>query len=229
MSRTRGWTGLLTSVVALALVASATTGARAATMSASDSVPVSTLLAYNTVGSTIGTTGVTGDASALQFVPVTGGALTPSSLSLAVFQTKALADGHTVTFNNTPFDIKFTATGVNGSTTAPMPNTTPIDITGTISGTLNGPNQSSVVATFTPLAQTFVTGLYQHTLTIPNSPLTIVPSTTNNGVTTAQGFVSTTLNPTNPVPEPSTILLFSATIIGLGFRHRARKAARDAG
>jgi hypothetical protein len=234
MDRTRGWTGLLSSVVALGLMAG---GARADALLSNDVAPntvdVPTLLAYSTVGSTIGTDGVsgaTGSTPAITFVPVSGSALTPSTLSLGSFQASALGDGQSVTYNNTPFDIKFTATSVNGAGDF-LPNGTPIDVKGVLNGTLTGADQSGVTATFGPAGTsgafaypTFVTGLYTNLLKIPDNPISVAPSTTNSGLTSAQAYVASALTPNSPVPEPSTVVLFAATIAGLGFRHRIRRA-----
>ena len=211
MRRTRGWTGLRTSVVALGLVAAAAGVTRADPMS----TPTSTLLAYETSG-TIGTTGVTGDPSAITFTPLIGASfVSPSTLALGVFQAKALAAGQSVTYDNTPFDIKFTGRQrQQRHRRRSSPNETPFDITGVLNGTLSGANQSSVTATFDPPVQhlasdpasySFATGLYTNTLKIANNPLSIVPSTTYNGMTTAQGMLTTYFTATAPVPEPSTV------------------------
>ncbi len=237
MRRTRGWTKLGSLAVALGLVAMAAGGARADSMSSSDSA-TSTLLAYDTVNSTIGTSGVTvtgtsTNTPAISFVPLTGGTfLSPSSLALGVFQAQALPAGTSVTYNNTPFDIKFNVDGVNGISNF-QPNGTPIDITGELNGTIAA-NQSSVKATFDapsaavaapgdPTSFAFATGLYTNTLKLSDNPITIVPSTSNNGMSTAQAVLTTQVAATAPVPEPSTIVLFAATIAGLGFRHRLRR------
>lgn len=260
MRRNLGWTGLRTSVVAFGLVAAAAGVTRADTMT-------STLMAYDTVGSSIGTTGVSvsvreslsqaqadpgtttgtrtdsngdsipvtklaasGDLPAITFVPLSGGAfMSPSSLNLGMFKATALADGHAVTFDHTPFDIKFTVDGVNG-VSGFQPNGTPIDIRGELNGSLSGASQSSVVATFDkPAAAAFATGLYANTLAITNSPLSIVPSSSNGGVSTVQAMLTTQITPATPAPEPSTVVLFAATIAGLGFRHRLRRARAAAG
>jgi hypothetical protein len=193
----------------------------------------STLLTYNTVGSWVGPgirADLTGQSAPITFVPVTGTALTPSNLSLGAFQAAPLADGQSVSFYNTPFDIKFTATAVNGATDF-QPNGTPVDITGVLNGTLTGGNQSSVTASFGPVGTSgsysypaFTTGLYSNLLTVPNNPISIVPSTTNSGTSTVQAQLSTTLTPNSPVPEPSTVVIFAATIAGLAFRHRIGRA-----
>lgn len=221
MRRSRGWTGLAAWMIALGVVAAAAGGAQAS--------PV--LLNYDTLGSTISTTGTTGldsgAASPIQFVPATGGFfLSPSSFSLGAFQASALADGKSVTYNNTPFNIKLTADQLN-SQSGFQPNETPISISGVLNGTLSGANQSTVVATFTNPGDpgyTFATGLYQNTMKISDSPLTIVPSTTNNGLTTAQA-VLTASSYTAPVPEPATMVLFAATIAGFGLRRKLRRAS----
>lgn len=227
MRKTRGcWTGLRASVVAFGLVASAVGVSRADPMT-------STLLAYETSGS-VGTTGVTGDPTAVSFTPLIGASSeSPSSLSLGAFQTKALDAGQTVSYDNTPFAIKFQVDNVNNGTGPVVPNETPLSITGVLNGTLTGPSQSTVTATFDapskslasdPTAYAFATGLYTNTLKIADNPLSIVPSTTDNGMTTAQGNLNTYFTATAPVPEPSTVLIFAATIAGLVARRRLGRA-----
>ncbi len=218
MSRTRGWTGLRNSLVALGLglAASAVGVVRA------DSITASPLIAYETSGS-IGTTGITGTPGAITYTSLVGASfLSPSTLDLGAFQATPLAAGQTVTYDNTPFDIKFKVDNVDNSTGTVTPNQTPIDITGVLNGTATGPNQSSVTATFNTPSSTFATGLYTNTLQIANNPLSIVPSSSFNGQTTVQGTLTTVVTPAAPAPEPSTIVLFAATIAGLGLRQRHR-------
>ncbi len=223
MRRSFGWTRLRTSVVAFGLAAVSAAG-----VSRADPM-TSTLVAYDTVGSTIGTTGMTSTGGTpatppIAFVPLTGATfMSPSSLGLGVFQASALSAGESVTYTNTPFDLKFRVDGVNGATGF-LPNGTPVDITGTLNGTLTGSNQSSVVATFNaPATAAFATGLYSNTLAISNNPISIVPSTTFNGVSTVQAMLTTSITPATPAPEPSTVVLFAATVAGLGLRHRLRR------
>lgn len=214
MRRTRGWIGLRPTVFALGLVAATAGGAQAAAISAA----ASPLLAYDTVGSSISTTGVTG-TPVVNFIPATGAVMAPSNLSFGKFEVVAPVSGST-TYANTPFAIQLTADAVNG-TTPVVPNQTPLTITGLLNGTVSGASQSSVVATFDPLVNSsFQTGLYVNTLGLPNSPLNLVPSTSNNGDTTLQASLTSAVSPAPPVPEPSTLALFAATIIGLGFRRR---------
>ncbi|MCA1684559.1 MAG: PEP-CTERM sorting domain-containing protein [Planctomycetia bacterium] len=246
MRRTRGWTGLRTSVVAFGLVAAAAGVTRADSMKAT--APTSSTVIYDTVGSSIGTTGVTsfltdGDGvrtaaaspatPAITFVPLSGGAfMSPSSLALGMFQAHALGSGQTVTYTDTPFDLKFRVNGFNGvpavmpdGSPGFQPNETPIDLKGVLNGSMTGANQSNVTATFaTPAEAAFATGLYLNTLKVSDNPLSIVPSTSFNGTTTAQAVLTTSLKPAPSAPEPSTILLFGATTAGLAFRRRLRRA-----
>lgn len=224
MRRIRGWTGLMGSVVALGLVAALAGGAQAAPM-----------MTYDTIGSTIGSSTVA-DPGAVSYVPVSGASfLAPSALSLGAFQIKPVADGQTVTYNNVPFTITLNSTMVGGA--APNPNTTPVSITGTLNGTVNGPSQTNIVATFNQPAPItnpdgtvnkdpgyqFVTGLYSNTLHVADNPLHLVPSTTNGGSTSVQALLTNSVV-TAPVPEPSTLLLFAATVAGLGLRRQIRRA-----
>jgi hypothetical protein len=214
--------------------------------------PSTTVLGFDTSKSFIGTTGVTATnngASAtptgneLKLTPVAGGTfLSPSFLSLGAFQANTLGAGQSVTYSNTPFHFMFSADSINGQTGI-TPNDTqnaPLDIGGVLNGTLSGPSQSSVTATFgsfddknvfhpyTPADSfKFNTGLYTSTLTLPNNPVALVPSSTNNGMTTTQAFLTSTAVG-SPVPEPSTVVLFAAVTAGLGFRHRLRRARAGA-
>lgn len=228
MYRFRGLTRLRASVVAFGLVAAAAGTAQAAP------ITTSPMMTYNTIGSMVGDPGMAISPDTVSYVPVSGASfLAPSSLSLGAFQVKTLPAGQTVTYDNIPFTIKFATTQIGGDT--PTPNSTPFTISGHLSGTINGPSQSNVVATFDKLPPPptstdmtdpgfqFKTGLYANTLKIADNPLTLVPSSTNNGMTTVQANLVTSTY-IAPVPEPSTILLFAATAAGLGLRRQIRRA-----
>lgn len=221
MRRTRGWTGMRPMLFALGFVAATAGIGHAAPVSGTTPTTDGPLMTYNTIGSTIGSAGITGNP-AIKFIPVTGGSfLAPSNLSLGKFQIDALAAGERTVYNNTPFALRFQADTVNGTAIDPAP--TPMELTGVLNGEVIGENQSSVLATFNPLTEpSFQNGMYTSTIALPDNPLRISPSTSNGGVTTAQAFLSNSEpNPNpNPIPEPSTLALFAATLFGFAARRR---------
>jgi hypothetical protein len=202
------WTGLRTMVLGLGFLAFAASSGQAAA-----------IMNYSTAGS-IDSAGISGPPI-ISFVPVSNGSFnSPSAFSLGDFQVAALPAGQTTTYTDVPFHITFLANTVNGS--APNPNETPIQVSGKLSGTVTGSDQSDVLAKFDPIVTpTFLTGQYSNTISIVDSPLSLVPSTTNNGQTSAQAHLDTT-NIGPPVPEPTSIALFLTTLAGLGVRHRLR-------
>ena len=189
---------------------------------------------YSTSG-TIDSAGVSG-TPVINFNSVLNSTYeSPSSFSLGDFQTAALPDGQKTTYTDTPFHITYLVNTVDG--TKPNPNETPIQVSGVLNGVVTGGNQSHVVAKFDPISNSsFVTGSYSNALSITDNPLTLVPSSTNSGQTSAQAFVTSTPLSTPPpsttgdvggtttVPEPSTIALFLTTLAGLAV-HRARRRA----
>jgi hypothetical protein len=220
MRISRIWTGLRPMVFALGFVAATAGGAQAASTSSGGSTTDATpLVAYDTVGSSIGTMGVTGNPL-VSFIPVTGSFQSPSNLSFGKFQVTAPASGLSTTYSNTPFTLLLKADSVNGNSQV-VPNETPVQVTGHLNGTVSSPYSTDLVATFDPMANSsFTTGLYKHTLGLPDGPLKLVPSTVGDGLTTAQAHLNSQTVVTVPSPEPSTIALFTVSIIGLGFRRR---------
>jgi hypothetical protein len=215
-SRSGKLIGLPTAVMVLGLFAQA------------QGVLASPVVNYSTSGS-IDSSGVTG-TPVISFNSVLNSSFaSPSSFSLGDFQVAALPDKQMATYTNTPFHITYLVNTVDGA--KPDVNETPIQVSGVLNGTITGSNQSHVVAKFDPITKpTFLTGTYSNSLSITDNPLTLVPSTTNNGQTSAQALLNSTLTTTPPpssggdthVPEPSTIALFLTTIAGLGV-HRARR------
>lgn len=211
MHMTHGWARLRTAAITLGLIAYGASGAWA-----------SALMNYSTSGSIDTATGVTG-SPIISFDSVQNNSFSsPSSFSLGQFVVANLPEGQTTSYSNTPFSITLLVNSVDGAT--PVPNQSPIVVTGELNGSITGSNQSNVQATFDPIINsTFLTGLLKNTVSIPNSPLSLVPSTTNTGHTSAQAFLVNT--PTTPVPEPTSVALF-LTALGLGLRHRLRNAKK---
>jgi len=206
MNMAHGRTGLKAAVVALGLLATGT--------SASQAVPI---VSYTTSGQ-VQATGVTGTPVISFNSVVTNQSFNaPSAFSLGDFTVAALPAGQSTTYTNTPFSVTFLVNKVDGNT--PSPNESPIQVSGVLNGTITGGDQSSVVAKFDPISNpTFVTGPFKNTMSIFDNPLSLVPSTTNDGRTTAQAHVTS-----EPVPEPTSIALFLTAIGGLGWKRLRRK------
>jgi hypothetical protein len=213
MRKTRGWAGLRAAAIALGLSAGAA-GAGAASIQDS----ASTLIGYSTSGS-IGLTGITG-RNVISFANSSGTFTAPSAFSLGEFSVSGLNSGESTTYTNTPFSITFLAQTVDNGT--PIPNQTPVTLTGVLNGTFTGSSQSDVVATFNPLTvNPFQTGAFQNQLAILGTTVSLVPSTTNGGRTTVQGQDIVTA-----VPEPASIVAFVAGFAGLALlRRRGRVLA----
>lgn len=231
MRKTRVWAGLRLSVASLGLctamgrglvadsIDSTATANDAEVLAATTSTPAPAPLKVETTFATsgsIGTTGITGP-NVISFVPESGGTInTPSAFSLGTFVVGYLPPGAMTTYDHTPFSITYTAQKVNG--VEPGPGDAPVTITGILNGTVTGPSQSDVVATFNPISKpSFLAGDYLSTLTVLDPQVSLVPSTTNFGRTTAQGHLKVTAA---PVPEPTAVALFLTTIAGLGLRRR---------
>ncbi|WP_254053386.1 PEP-CTERM sorting domain-containing protein [Singulisphaera sp. GP187] len=200
----RRWSGVSKLVLALSVA-----------FLAGGNVSASTLVTYSTSG-TVESSGVTG-SGVISFKSLTNASFdSPSFFSLGDFQVAALPAGESTVYKNTPFSITLIANEVDGG--VPVPNGTPIVISGVLDGTVTGGKQSTVRALFNPIGEVpFMTGAFANVLTLPVTDIYLVPSTTNEGVTTAEAHLRT-----SPVPEPTTIALFLTTLAGLGLRHRFR-------
>ena len=195
-----GRTGLRIAAIAVGLLAAS------APLAQADSI-----LEYTTAGGP-GTTGITG-APVISFVPVQNDSVdTTSNISLGTFVVAGLASGQT-TYDNTPFNLSLIPNSFNGTAL----NDNPVELSGTLNGTVSGSNQSSVIVTFNPITNpSFAIGNGTGTLKLPITSELLVPSTTLDGKTTIQAQVAT--SEIIHTPEPSTIALFLSTVCGLGLR-----------
>lgn len=222
MQMTHGWTGLRTAALTFAFGLAATAAVPAATMKANTPA---TLMGYKTSGTIDTSTGITGptDVVAINFRSVEGGSFqSPSAFSLGEFVVAALPQGVVTTYTDTPFKISYFTDTVDGET--PELNETPLTITGVLNGTVSGPSQSDVIATFDPITDNeFRTGNFLNTISILSPEVSLVPSTANGGRTTAQARIRSEFSPSPPpVPEPATLTIFVAAIAGLGLRRHLR-------
>jgi hypothetical protein len=176
---------------------------------------------YSTSG-TIDPTGVTG-TPVISYDSVANGSFNaPSAFSLGSFQVAALPAGLSTTYNNTPFHITYLANMVNGGT--PSVNGTPVTLDGVLNGEITAGSQSDVVATFNNTnPATFPVGNFTNTLSVLDSPLSLVPSSTNGGLTTAQAQIIVQAISPQPAPEPTSIAVFLTAIAGLALRRRLRR------
>jgi hypothetical protein len=213
MHKTRGWTGFRAAVLTLTALAWHASSAQA-----------DGILNYHTSGGP-GTADISG-SPAISFVPVQSGSVdTASNISLGTFVVAALPSGESTTYNNTPFSLSLIPDSFNGTTV----QDSPVVISGHLNGTVTGPNESSVIATFNPTTTDgFSIGSGSGTLNLSNSQELLVPSSVNGGQTTLQAQVTATPINSAPAPEPSTIALFLSMVGGLGLRRVVQKRRRRA-
>lgn len=220
MRTTRGWTGPRLALAALGLCASMVRGVEADTMDSTATTPanppVASTMDYFTSGR-IDPVGITGqnviNFSSINDQPISA----PSNLSLGQFVLNWQPTGQVVTYHNTPFEIDLVPKSIDGKAVS---GDQMLKLTGVLNGSVVGSTNSSVVATFNPIANpNLTTGSVVDQFSFTTTSLFLSPYSSNFGHNSIQAHVDTFAA---PVPEPTSVAVFLAALGGLGLRRIRR-------
>jgi hypothetical protein len=186
---------------------------------------IASSMRFQTTG-TIESIGVTG-TPVIHFVGNDGSLTTGSGFDLGRFVVDPLPAGRRTTYNQTPFEVAFTPRSVDG---VAIPGGPPVVLHGLITGTIVGGNSSNAsfwIDRMTyPMEETphfpsyvppFRAGKFLDSIfDAPDASSWIKPSSMG-GSTPLRAVIQSELSP-EPVPEPSTIVLFAGLAAVAAFR-----------
>jgi hypothetical protein len=150
-----------------------------------------------------------------------------SPFSLGHFTISSPPPGTTTTYTNIPFQILYKTEAVNG--TAPVPNDTPIVLTGLLNGTITASPSGTVL---NPNLNVIFNPVKFTPESLPPYPVTALPFQTGNLMNylsianpgdNGQPIMANLVT-TSAVPEPSSIAVF-ACLAGLGLWRKTRTAS----
>jgi hypothetical protein len=166
-----------------------------------------------------GTTSVTFGDTILTYNAVATPIVTPpSNVDLGYLSTSCVGGGTSCTLSGLPAGL---ALYLNINQTVPASGSAGIS-SGMITGSISGSGSTAFISWGGLPSVSIVAGSLTTTYAIANSPLAIVPPSTNNcpactiqpsGATTIQGNLTQS-------PEPGSILLLSTGLLGLGFARK---------
>jgi hypothetical protein len=130
----------------------------------------------------------------------------------------------TYTYNNDPFTITLTMSGLSKGPGTPADGVDVFQIKGAINGSLTGLDQSTLTATFNSITQVSGTSPLPFDLSQIHLPTSLPVA--SSGLNTGAGYGMTLIDATINTPEPASVALWGAVAaLGLAAVRRTRRAA----